>query len=68
MMRFTAPRQTHSIAIVMLSVCLSVRLFVTLVIHASTVQCVEIYCAPHDRMMFLALTPNFGVQEFRDLP
>jgi len=41
--RFSVRRKTRATAIVILSVCPSV----TLVIHASTVQYIEICCASH---------------------
>jgi len=56
----------HAIAIA----TLSVRLSVTLVTHALTVQYIKICCAPHDRLIDVSwfLGPNFAVKSSGVLP
>jgi len=59
-----ARRQTHAIAMVILSM----RLSVALVIHARMVQYIEICCGSHDRVTFLPFEAKFRNPEFRVLP
>jgi len=49
---------THAIAIAVLSICPSVYPFVTLVIHAYTVQDVEIGFAPYNTLYLTAATDD----------